>query len=1304
MRSIRSLLVLLLPLSVVLAGCPSEEPEPGDDDDSAQEDGRVQVVGTGFYDTIQEAVDAAPDGGTILLGAGCYDEWVVINKPLSISGDSPTTTVITGGGAGSVITVEGVTSGAVTINSLLVRVPQDEPATLRTLRVTGSNDVLIHDTTLSFEDALTPDAAGDICERVYLNSQTTGECNRGLLGVDVSQSTLLVSETTISCIGFSSENGGTGIVAQTDSELTITDSEIVAVGSFGIRATDTKLTVNDTTISSVNRSPGAQDFEADGSAIFVESGTEAVIVNGLSVDNGVYAGLLVESPTLTVDDSTFTGFSYGIYMPGDQASASGRHLTVTDSTFVDLRVEAIQARASTTVFGSDFRIEALPPPTAGGDPNSGLRVIGADTVNEVSNNTFDGLSGRAFGFYGSSADGDVAQVTAEANIVTNVIAGNGIDVQYVDDALLRANVVDGVDHAYNNDPANPGSISTGFGVDCFFVGDCELEGNTVLRAEFGEFVIVGSSFSSTDDTASEGSSRGFHIETSQGTFSNPTVVDQMGFGILAVDSTIEGAGGVVADVVRGPSIQDIDGHLDPLPGEVLFTQGGISLYVVSQGAPTFLLWEDGTFADSASSAVYAQTAQVQLIGNSFLGSGFVDENGYYPSAPVYLYGNDPQALVGPIFANNIVDGGEGAYGVQITLGRDLMFTGNTLCAGVSYGLYLNESDGAVVEDSLFGTTDDPDVAACDTLDWSRGIYISQIETSFTDQGVTLRDLTIAPPSVDDGLYFNGLGAHTIEDVTISNATSRGIYAAMSMPSGLTGDLDLDNWGPYQGDCDDTNPLMGYQNSVEIPYDGLDNDCDGVTDDGQNTDDADGDGFPIAAGDCNDNDAAINPGMTEVVDNFRDDNCDGWADLDGEFNWPSLTISGTTIDGPENGLWLNGVTANLLDPVDDGAVNTVTNLALIGANVSSWQWSPTPLGRSGGLEIGQDTVFGPAGSHCIALASTGASTTLLGTTLQGCGGHGINLTGTGTATLTDVTIDTPGVSGVYAVNGVIDATNLTVLDPGESGLYVAGYSAQVGIAGLEVLGGTDGVSQLAGTLVIDGFTSDGTAHSAVAMTGGTATWTNLDILGAGSHGVEVSGGSLSLVGGAIGAADADGLHQTGYGVVTATDLSINGVAGAGVSVEGGTLDWSGGSIVGVLEDAVTVSYGTANFEDLAIAAPLGAGFAVTGGTLLVSGGSVTDAGADGVVGSGGVLGLEELMVSASADHGVLVEGTVNASVAAAVLTDNGGYGLSCDGGDSNPNASSVILSLCEAEVSGNGSGDFEQVNGCEFAATCLAITP
>jgi hypothetical protein len=57
---------------------------------------------------------------------------------------------------------------------------------------------------------------------------------------------------------------------------------------------------------------------------------------------------------------------------------------------------------------------------------------------------------------------------------------------------------------------------------------------------------------------------------------------------------------------------------------------------------------------------------------------------------------------------------------------------------------------------------------------------------------------------------------------------------------------------------------------EICSNGVDDDCDGTVD---NVPDIDGDGWTTCNGDCNDNNALVNPGAFEVVGNGIDDDCD-----------------------------------------------------------------------------------------------------------------------------------------------------------------------------------------------------------------------------------------------------------------------------------------------------------------------------------------------------------------------------------------------------------------------------------------------
>jgi len=75
------------------------------------------------------------------------------------------------------------------------------------------------------------------------------------------------------------------------------------------------------------------------------------------------------------------------------------------------------------------------------------------------------------------------------------------------------------------------------------------------------------------------------------------------------------------------------------------------------------------------------------------------------------------------------------------------------------------------------------------------------------------------------------------------------------------------------DCDDTEALAN-PGLIEVPYDGIDNDCDGA-----DLCDDDGDGFSaLACGgeDCDDGNDSIYPGAPEYLDD-RDNDCDGLVD-------------------------------------------------------------------------------------------------------------------------------------------------------------------------------------------------------------------------------------------------------------------------------------------------------------------------------------------------------------------------------------------------------------------------------------------
>ena len=99
-------------------------------------------------------------------------------------------------------------------------------------------------------------------------------------------------------------------------------------------------------------------------------------------------------------------------------------------------------------------------------------------------------------------------------------------------------------------------------------------------------------------------------------------------------------------------------------------------------------------------------------------------------------------------------------------------------------------------------------------------------------------------------------------------------AAEALAAGLTADLDGDGWSAEQGDCDEGQGDIS-PGAMER-YDGLDDDCDGLTDEGTVGSDDDGDGYSEAMGDCDDGDAQVYPGAAAGADE-QDADCDGVAD-------------------------------------------------------------------------------------------------------------------------------------------------------------------------------------------------------------------------------------------------------------------------------------------------------------------------------------------------------------------------------------------------------------------------------------------
>ncbi|HBI22841.1 MAG TPA: hypothetical protein DDX84_01195, partial [Nitrospiraceae bacterium] len=158
--------------------------------------------------------------------------------------------------------------------------------------------------------------------------------------------------------------------------------------------------------------------------------------------------------------------------------------------------------------------------------------------------------------------------------------------------------------------------------------------------------------------------------------------------------------------------------------------------------------------------------------------------------------------------------------------------------------------------SLIGSGSDPDG---DTVTYN---WIQTTGILVTLIGANTNNATFTAPvvSIDTTFTFQ----LTVSDGSLSNNDSVNVLVRNAV------DADSDGYDSTV-DCDDNNAAIN-PGAVEI-LDGIDNNCNNIIDEGF---DNDGDGYSILSGDCDDNDPAIYTGAPELVDD-KDNDCNGVAD-------------------------------------------------------------------------------------------------------------------------------------------------------------------------------------------------------------------------------------------------------------------------------------------------------------------------------------------------------------------------------------------------------------------------------------------
>ena len=130
------------------------------------------------------------------------------------------------------------------------------------------------------------------------------------------------------------------------------------------------------------------------------------------------------------------------------------------------------------------------------------------------------------------------------------------------------------------------------------------------------------------------------------------------------------------------------------------------------------------------------------------------------------------------------------------------------------------------------------------------------------------------------------------------------------------DIDGDGYDGLDGggaDCDDTDAATNP--GAAESADGVDEDCDGTVDEGTRQYDDDGDGYTEDGGDCDDSDSLIHPGAAETPDGIDedcdstvdegttayDDDGDGFSEDDGDCNDDNPLVSPGTSETDDNGI-------------------------------------------------------------------------------------------------------------------------------------------------------------------------------------------------------------------------------------------------------------------------------------------------------------------------------------------------------------------------------------------------------------------
>jgi predicted outer membrane repeat protein/parallel beta-helix repeat protein len=838
------------------------------------------------YATVQEAIDEAATGDTIDIAAGTFTECVDLSGlDLTLSGAGSGSTTLDGAGGCSpvVLAEDGETA---TISGM-------------TIENDGQRGLEGDEAILTLDDVVF-DGLGNASS--YGGAAYIDEGSLTATDVTFSSNTAYAGGALYATDG----------VALTLERVSLSGNSAIYGGALYLSdsGADVSLDLTDCTLSSNEASSSGGGVYAADEAALTGSGT--TWEDNVSTNGQGGALYLSDEVTYTSDGATWDGNTAEAGRGGALYAYTDSVVTITDGEFVDnaaaYGAHAYSYYGEITVGTTDFS-GGVATSTAGALYANAATAVLSDVT--FSSNTAGSSGGAIYAYY------EATLAVSSATFTANTAGNSGGDIgAYVGDTI-ELSAISSTGASADDTNGYGGSISLSGGVGDVTISDLDISGASAasggalsINTEAAA-TLTDASFSGNTATNYGGAVYWYDpydagsLSVSGSTFDGNTAETYYGGGLyfyaggagggtLAVDtSTFEGnvaelrGGGVYAGYAGDLTLSHNAFIENEASNGEYYYYGGGGLYAYQ---PDSLEATNNTFCGNeawSGGGVYVAGAGAGG-GESWTNNVFQENLAYWNGGGMYVYGGDAFELV-----NNSL------------LGNDAFEDGG--------GVYLYDS-APTITNNLFGWTQDGDALyayGSTTADASAVTHNSFFDNRRYDAGGAfdfdtaadgnqtadplLRDYTLDADCSNDDLRLDstsplvdaGDASITDPDGTTSDI---GAYGGPGSP---IVDADEDGYDSLD-DCDDDDASVnpGATESCNEVDDDCDGDIDEAGADGETLwyADADGDGFGdpdsslsacdppegtvAVAGDCDDEDAGVNPDAEDIEDDGIDQDCDG----------------------------------------------------------------------------------------------------------------------------------------------------------------------------------------------------------------------------------------------------------------------------------------------------------------------------------------------------------------------------------------------------------------------------------------------